>query len=285
MFMLLSVSIFLNLVTFGFFLCELSEVCTYGFFIPISFIICVYLYLVMFDIIRILRQSMTSLENDNEILKERVKTLENLKNVVKSNDNGDESYKRICAVHVRSFRTYNDKFQIIFRDDELRYAAIRVQISPGKTKLSIFARLDDNKYQKLTQIDINHLYKIFKSFGLSIDNDKLDVNPTIYDRCIAQTSSYLSKCDIGFTEENEEIVQEMGKEKENIKNDDDFFEKNEKIGNDMYFVGTGLKRGVMNEYKSIYQSYGESALLEQTTSRFLNLWEKSKDIVLKYFNM
>lgn len=248
----------------------------------------------MAEMIRTLQKQVSVLENENVMLKDRVKTLETKASKDNNNDNHsiDSIYKRICSAHVRTVMVNNGTYKTIFRDDDLRYAATRVQKLSSDTILSIFAKIDSNdNYHPLSEPDITYLHKIFRSFGLPVDNNKLNVNASIYERCIAQFGNNLTRAKEDEIVNNKEDQQDEEEEILNNKevqtdegdtDKDEYFTRSEEDGNE-YFVGTTLKRGSIEAYKAIYNEKGENALLNEAPQRFINLWEEKKEFVIKYF--
>ncbi len=249
----------------------------------------------MAEMIRTLQKQVSVLENENVMLKDRVKTLES-KTLTGNNGNSNNNsnsidliYKRICSAHIRNVMVNNGKYKTIFRDDDLRYAATRVS-SDDNAILSIFAMIDSkDNYHPLSELDITHLHKIFRSFGLPVDNKKLNVNTSIYERCIAQFGKNLRHDKVEAEKEEVEVEKEVEKEqnKEEQKKEEEegsisYFERSEENGNE-YFVGTTLKRSSMEAYKTIYNESGESVLLNEAPQRFLHLWEEKRELVIKYF--
>lgn len=222
----------------------------------------------MFDMIKALQKRVSILEQDNKELKDRLDTK------ITSTDDED-SYKRLCAFHIKTLSTSKGGKKIIFQDDECRYATVR--LSKSISTLTIWASIDCfDCYRPLIDQDIDHLQRIFKHFSLT-HADKINVNKSIYSKCILQFGRNLkdesrisTELVNGTTERLIDITSPSDK----------YFVKNNDVE---YFIGTDLKRGSMESYKYIYKNKGESELLEQAPQRFLDLWEYSKDKVIEYF--
>jgi hypothetical protein len=220
----------------------------------------------MFDMIKALQKRVSILEQDNKELKDTK---------IDSTDDED-SYKRLCAFHIKTLSTSKGDKKIIFQDDEYRYATVR--LSKSVSTLTIWASIDCfDCYQPLIDQDIDHLQRIFKHFSIT-HADKINVNRSIYSKCILQFGRNLKNDECRPTTE---LVNGTAERPIDITSSSDkYFVKNNDVE---YFIGTDLKRGSMESYKYIYKNKGESELLEQAPQRFLDLWEYSKDKVIEYF--
>ena len=243
----------------------------------------------MYEMIKSLQQRVCVLENDNIQLKNEIKRISSHK-IEEEKDKETKAFQRVCKVHMKVVKvnSKNGQNKFIFQDDDLRYATICSSINNVKTTM-IWSRIDeDDRYQPLTENDQLHLSKLFNSFGLRNDNDKLIVKPDIYDKCIFQFGINLK----GDKEEQENLVNEEEDEEEdegydgddnNNNNNEPFFTRNESDGCE-YFTGTTLKRQSMESYKLIYKNNGKNVLLREAPERFKQLWIKNKTKVIEYFN-
>lgn len=236
----------------------------------------------MYELIRNLQAQVLTLEKENITLKDQLKTFEseNIKNGKVDTTSEEEKYKRLRAMHIKS-ADKADKCKTIFYDDHIHYAMIPTQTSSSNTIMSIFAMIDiDHNYHPIISADISRIHRIFKSFDLSDTNSKIRVNLNIFDKCIQH---------LGIN--NEDNIEPSKNSNKNSNkssqttspNIEEFFQRNE--DGTEYFIGTTLKRCSMESFKEIYKDEGENTLLEEAPQRFLDLWEKSNGIILRYFNI
>jgi hypothetical protein len=203
-----------------------------------------------------LSNRLTALENENRLLNERVKQLESIKAEREEVDSFDMLYReRIRRITVK------EKKQLVFKYNEDRYAVMKCrEKDKDEEVISIFARIEEDEYERLTENDVISLGRVLESYKVSEKKIKIDTG--IYEKCMKHISVRDSitkpeKCDINFFVKGDD-----GKE---------------------YFKGTTFKRGSMEEYREIYKKEGEKVLLENAPQRFLNLWEGSREDVMNYF--
>ena len=231
----------------------------------------------MFDMIKELQKRVSILEQDNKELKESLKT----KNTPTSDD--EDAYKRLCAFHIKTLSTPNGGKKIIFQDDKCRYATVR--LSKSISKLTIWASIDCfDCYQPLIDKDIDHLQTIFKHFSIT-RMDKINVNRSIYSKCILQFGKNLTNTTnvtnvTNVTNDKTHDSHHSLELNRDIDSSSKYFIENNGVE---CFIGTDIKRGSMESYKYIYKNQGENELLEQAPQRFLHLWEVSKHKVMEYF--
>ena len=210
------------------------------------------------------------LEQDNKELKE------SLKNTSTYDD--EDSYKRLCAFHIKALSTPNGGKKIIFQDDKSRYATVR--LSKSISTLTIWASIDCfDCYQPLIDKDIDHLQTIFKHFSIT-RMDKINVNRSIYSKCILQFGKNITNVTNITNDKTHDESHYSLELNRDIDSSSKYFIENNGVE---CFIGTDLKRGSMESYKYIYKNQGENELLEQAPQRFLHLWEVSKHKVMEYF--
>ena len=202
----------------------------------------------MFEAIRSLEKRVSFLENDNALLKERVKVLEDEK-VEKRNENDKQKFRRLWDIHIKTVKI-NGKNHVIFYDDGEQQS--RYSIISFEKKMVFWASLSKtDRYQPLCNEDLTYLHKTFKCFGLSTENNEVGINQDIYNKCITKFGINLKgdqdKEDDDDEEEEEENEKQTEMEEKDILN---------------MFSG-----GILKQYKEIYTEYGEKVGLYRRGKR------------------
>ena len=115
--------------------------------------------------------------------------------------------------------------------------------------------------------------------------DKINVNRSIYSKCILQFGKNLTNTTnvtnvTNVTNDKTHDSHHSLELNRDIDSSSKYFIENNGVE---CFIGTDIKRGSMESYKYIYKNQGENELLEQAPQRFLHLWEVSKHKVMEYF--